>query len=63
MGINPWESTQATFVESDVSKRRSLQRVEQPEFFADTQQVFDYRAFILCTFPPARKRNRRYWHM
>ena len=36
MGINPWESTQATFVESDVSKRKSLQRVEQPEFFADT---------------------------
>ena len=36
MEINPWESTQATFVESDVAARQPLPRVEKPEFFADT---------------------------
>jgi len=36
MPINPWENTQPTFIESDVADRQPLQRVEQPEFFADT---------------------------
>jgi len=36
MSINPWDTTTATFVESNVSRRQALRRVEEPEFFADT---------------------------
>ena len=36
MEINPWESLQPAFVESNVATRQPLRRVEKPEFFADT---------------------------
>ncbi len=36
MSINPWDTTAPTFTETNVARRRSLQRVEEPEFFADT---------------------------
>jgi len=36
MSINPWDTTTPTLFESNVARRTPLQRVEEPEFFADT---------------------------